>query len=177
MYSYIIGTVVEIGSNFVVVDSNKIGYFIYMADAFTLEIGLEYKLYIYQNVSENDLSLYGFKSLLDKELFLKIINVKGVGCKTALPFLIGNRDDLLSAIENEDVVFLKSFPKIGEKVARQVILDLKGKLNFSCENVILRDILLSLGYKTSEVSNVVNKVNDKDSLELQIKDALNKIKK
>ena len=66
----------------------------------------------------------------NQKLFLKLIEVKGVGCKMALPmFATGSIDGIMDAIERENILYLKKFPKIGDKVARQVILDLKGKLN------------------------------------------------
>jgi Holliday junction DNA helicase RuvA len=73
--------------------------------------------------------LYGFKSGEEKELFLKLIDVKGIGPKMALPILAtGSINGVYDAIERENILYLTKFPKIGEKVARQIILDLKGKL-------------------------------------------------
>ena len=61
---------------------------------------------------------------------IKLISVKGLGCKMTLPILaLGEIDGIMDAIERENILYLKKFPKIGEKVAKQIILDLKGKLN------------------------------------------------
>ena len=96
----------------------------------------------------------------------------------ALPIIAtGSISGIIDAIERENILYLKKFPKIGDKVARQIILDLKGKLVPS-NNVIdnsneeLIEALKGLGYKASDVSKVVKQVNSNESLENQIKEAL-----
>ena len=129
MYSYIIGKVEEIESNYITIDNNEIGYLIYTSNPYSFNLNQEYKIYLYENVREDEISLYGFKTKEEKDLFLKLIEVKGLGCKMALPmFAMGDVNNIISAIEQENINYLKKFPKIGDKVARQIILDLKGKL-------------------------------------------------
>ena len=178
MYSYIKGIVTEIESNYIVIDNNGIGYLVYTANPYSFNIDENYKIYIHQNVKEDELSLYGFKTKEEKDLFLKLIEVKGLGCKMALPIIAtGSISGIIDAIERENILYLKKFPKIGDKVARQIILDLKGKLVPS-NNVIdnsneeLIEALKGLGYKASDVSKVVKQVNSNESLENQIKEAL-----
>ena len=113
-----------------------------------------------------------------QELFLKLIGVKGLGCKMALPMLAtGSIQGIIDAIERENILYLKKFPKIGDKVARQIILDLKGKLAPSQEisepvNDELALALKSLGYKASDINKVVKNVDLSLDLEDQIKEAL-----
>ena len=178
MYSYIKGVVTEIESNYIVVDNNGIGYLVYTANPYSFNISEEYKVYIYQNVKEDELSLYGFKTKEEKDLFLKLIEVKGLGCKMALPIIAtGSINGIIDAIERENILYLKKFPKIGDKVARQIILDLKGKVSVS-SNVVdncndeLVEALKGLGYKANDVSKVIKQVNSNESLENQIKEAL-----
>lgn len=142
----------------------------------------EYKVYVYQQIKEDEHSLFGFKNLAEKELFLKLISVKGLGCKMALPILaVGNVEGIMDAIERENILYLKKFPKIGEKLARQIILDLKGKLEFigvgiSDDEVTtseeLKEVLLGLGYKDKEIKGVLAKVNKDLTIEEQVKEAL-----
>ncbi|MBO5095379.1 MAG: Holliday junction branch migration protein RuvA [Bacilli bacterium] len=178
MYSYIKGIVTEIESNYVVLDNNGVGYLINTPNPYSFNIDEEYKIYVYQNVKEDELTLYGFKTKEEKDLFLKLIEVKGLGCKMALPIIAtGSISGIMDAIERENVLYLKKFPKIGDKVARQIILDLKGKLAPS-SNVVdnsndeLIEALKGLGYKSSDVSKVVKQVNSNESLENQIREAL-----
>ena len=182
MYDYIIGKITYIKNNAIVVDNSGIGYLIYVSNPYSFEINNEYKVYIYQHITEDENTLYGFKTIGEKELFLKLISVKGLGCKMALPILaVGQIDGIMDAIERENILYLKKFPKIGDKLARQMILDLKGKLEFigvgisddqiSTENE-LKEVLLGLGYKEKEIIPVLAKVDTSLPIEGQVKDAL-----
>lgn len=178
MYSYIEGKITDIESNYVVLDNSGIGYLIYTANPYSFNIDEKYKVYTYQNVKEDEISLYGFKTKEEKDLFLKLIEVKGLGCKMALPIIAtGSINGIIDAIERENVLYLKKFPKIGDKVARQIILDLKGKLSATSENISndndeLIEALKGLGYKTPDISKVIKQVNSSETLENQIRTAL-----
>ena len=181
MYGYIRGNVVEIDSSYIIIDNNGIGYLIYVANPYSYQLNKEYTIFIYTCVREEEYSLYGFKDREQKELFLKLINVKGLGPKMALPIIAtGTIDGIADAIENENLNYLKKFPKIGDKVAKQMILDLKGKLSaintgiFAKEDYSteLMEVLIGLGYKQADVKKVITKVNADSSLEEQVKEAL-----
>ena len=181
MYGYIKGKVVLIDSSYIVIDNNGIGYLIYVPNPYSYQLDHEYKVYIYTKVSEDEFTLYGFKDSEQKELFLKLIDVKGLGPKMALPILAtGTIDAIFDAIENENVNYLKKFPKIGVKVARQMILDLKGKLTSINTGIFARedysrelmDVLVGLGYKQIDIKRIIKKVDNTKSLEDQVKDAL-----
>ena len=119
-------------NNSIVLDNNGIGYLIYTPNPYSFEENKDYKVYLYQYVREDEITLYGFKNMEEKDMFLRLIEVKGLGCKMALPMLAsGSVDTLWNAIEGENVFYLKKFPKIGDKVARQIILDLRGKISRS----------------------------------------------
>ena len=169
MYSYIIGKVTEVMSNAIVLENNGIGYLINTPNPFAFLEGNEYKVYLYQQIKEDDNSLFGFKTKEEKDLFLKLIGVKGLGPKMALPIIAtGSINGISDAINRENILYLKKFPKIGEKLAKQMILDLKGKL----ESEELREALLGLGYKDKEIKSIILKVDNSLSIEEQIKEAL-----
>jgi Holliday junction DNA helicase RuvA len=137
MYDYIKGIVKEIKATYIVLDNNNIGYKVHTPNPYAFNINDEYIVYIYEHVREDELSLYGFKSNEEKDLFLRLIDVKGLGPKMALPILAtGSVSGIIDAIERENILYLKKFPKIGDKVARQMILDLKGKLASSKESLV-----------------------------------------
>lgn len=176
MYAYIEGKIKEIESNYIVLDNQGIGYLIYTATPYQFKLEENYKLYLYQNVKEDEISLYGFKNKEEKELFLKLINVKGLGCRMSLPLLaVNDTNSVIEAIEKEDINYLKKFPKIGDKVARQIILDLKGKLVSNKEDVNNNDELIdalgALGYKNVDIKKILPSIKE-DTLEKQIKEAL-----
>ena len=177
MFEYIKGTVTEINSGYIVVDNNGIGYLVYVSNPYSFTENKEYKVYLYQKVAEDENSLYGFKTKEDKDMFLRLISVKGLGPKTALSlFSVGSLDTLVDAIERENINYIKKFPKIGDKVARQIILDLKGKL-VSKENNIVEDTelieaLKALGYKASDIKSILPKIDNSLSIEEKIKQGL-----
>ena len=179
MYAYIKGIVTEIDAGYIVVETGGIGYQIYTGSPYSFNEGEEYTIYLYQYVREDEISLYGFKTKEEKDLFLKLTSVKGLGCKMALPMLAtGSINGIIDAIERENILYLKKFPKIGDKVARQIILDLKGKLVSKEEASSMHNFdelieaLKSLGYKTSDINKVIKQINANDDIETQIKTAL-----
>ena len=177
MYGYISGEIKEIEPSYVIIDNNGIGYLIYVPNPYGFMIGKNYTIYTYTKVAEDEYSLYGFKTKEEKELFLKLISVKGLGPKMALPMLAaGKVEGIVDAIERENILYLKKFPKIGDKVARQIILDLKGKLvnkeESSKANEELVLALNALGYKNSDINKVVKNVPSNLKIEDQIKEAL-----
>lgn len=179
MFDYIKGIVTDIKGNSIVVENNGIGYLVYVANPYSFELNKEDKVYIYQQITEDSNNLYGFKSIEEKDLFLKLISVKGLGCKMALPILaVGSIDGIKDAIERENILYIKKFPKIGDKLAKQIILDLKGKLGVvATGNVVtmeneLYDVLIGLGYKDKEIKPVLVKIDNSLSIEDQVKEAL-----
>ena len=175
MYSYIKGIVTEIESNFITLESNNIGYMIYVSNPYSFKINNDYKIYIYQNIKEDENTLYGFNELEQKKLFLQLIDVNGVGPKMALPIIATDPKEVISAIEEGNINYLKKFPKIGDKVARQIILDLKGKLvndnNEKINNDELVDTLKALGYKIQDIKRILPNIKETE-IEKQIKEAL-----
>ena len=135
MYNYIKGIVTEVNPNYIVIDNNGIGYNVIVANPYSYQEGNEYKIYVYHQITENSQDLFGFLNKEEKDLFLRLINVKGLGPRTAIPmFATGSVNGIVDAIDRENVVYLTKFPKIGDKLARQIILDLKGKLAPSAES-------------------------------------------
>ena len=128
--------------------------------------------------------MFGFSSLEEHDLFLRLISVKGVGPRTALGMLaITSANEMIQAIENNDVKYMKSLPGIGAKTASQIVLDLKGKLvevetkqDGDMKNEIKEAIeaLKGLGYKPSELQSIVKELsqNDAATVEEYIRQAL-----
>ncbi|MBQ8659674.1 MAG: Holliday junction branch migration protein RuvA [Bacilli bacterium] len=178
MYNYIKGIVTEYGPNYISLENNGIGYMIYVPNPYAYQEEKEYKVYIYNHIREEENSLYGFRNEGERDLFLRLINVKGVGPKLALPILASSVDAIYDAIERENILYLTKFPKVGEKVARQIILDLKGKLVRN-DDLFTNDgldelcsVLESLGYKKGDIKKILPQVDASLSVEQQVKDAL-----
>lgn len=178
VFSYIKGIVTDIESNYVTIENNGIGYLIYVANPYSFNLDEETIIYLYSHVREDEYSLYGFKTIDEKSLFLKLINVKGIGPKMALPIIAtGSINGIYDAIERENILYLTKFPKIGEKVARQIILDLKGKLSktltkSTADTEELVKVLENLGYKFNDIKKVIPNIDTNLKIEDQVKEAL-----
>lgn len=180
MYEYMNGVVKEIKSTGIVLEVGGIGYFVYISNPYVFEEEQNAKIYIYQQIKEDEHSLFGFKTKEEKELFLKLIGVKGLGCKMALPILAtGSIAGIVDAIERENILYLKKFPKIGDKLAKQMILDLKGKIDIAGAEVVednkieeLTEVLKGLGYKEKEFKTIIPKIDTNLTIEDQVKEAL-----
>ncbi len=178
MFSFIKGIVKETEKNYITLENNGIGYQIFVANPFSFTLEEEKNIYIYTHIREDEFSFYGFNSKEEKDLFLRLINVKGLGPKMALPmFALGSVTGITDAIDRENVLYLTKFPKIGEKIARQIILDLKGKLAKNETEVVagfdeVVEVLESLGYKTNDIKKILPKLSPDLKIEDQVKEAL-----
>jgi Holliday junction DNA helicase RuvA len=131
LFDYIKGVITYLNPEYVVIENNGIGYQLFTPNpyVFTIDPETEATIYTYHYVREDIIALYGFCSRQEKGLFTKLLSVSGIGPKGALAILAsGNPTQLVQAIEEEDEKFLIKFPGVGKKTARQMILDLKGKL-------------------------------------------------
>lgn len=149
MIAYIKGKLAAIQEDAVIVDVNGIGYEIICANPFVFQSSMDESIliYTYHHVREDIQQLYGFKHEDDKYLFTKLISVSGIGPKSAIAILgTANVSEFVSAVEMEDEKYLTQFPGVGKKTARQIILDLKGKLTaqFTVEKPASSDKITNL---------------------------------
>ncbi|MBP3869504.1 MAG: Holliday junction branch migration protein RuvA [Faecalicoccus sp.] len=165
MIAFVNGIVRLTRKETVVIDVNGVGYEVYMANSDIQTIGDELFLYTYQHVREDAILLYGFVKENDYEVFMRLINVKGIGPKTALNMLGAmSGDEMIEAIENDDVKRLKTLPGIGARTASQIVLDLKGKFvaiettkEVKVDNPVWKETeeaLMALGYRSNQLSAV-----------------------
>lgn len=181
MIAFVEGTVVDIEVDAIVVETNGVGYFIYCANPYSFQQhqGQKTKVYTYQYVREDMIALYGFHSKQEKTLFTHLLAVSGIGPKGALAILAASRpEEVATAVENEDERYLRQFPGVGKKTARQMILDLKGKLEVPAltatvasephahrvnkELLDAEAALKSLGYAEKEIRKVVKQLSGED---------------
>lgn len=167
MYGYINGIIKKISPKYVIIENNGIGYILLVSNPYSFRLNETMTIFTYQHVREDVIELYGFKLEEEKDLFVKLISVSGIGPKTALSILAsGTVKEIISAIETRNDAYLRKFPGIGTKASQQIILDLKGKLVYD-EIVVtnttkLEDVenaLVALGYKKNEITKVLAKVD------------------
>ena len=179
MIAFISGETADIFKDSIVIARDGMGWEVSYAHTDRVHIGDKIKIYTYLHVTENDMKLYGFETMQEKELFLRLISVKGLGPKTAMGVLAkAEVDRIIAAVEADDVKFLKSMPGIGPKAASQIVLDLKGKLvhtekNNPQEKDLPMEIeeaaqgLKNFGYKQGEIAKAVNKMLESPGLSVQ----------
>ena len=181
------GTLESLGSNWAIIAVNGIGFQVYMSTS-TLStmgaIGKEVHLHTYLHLREDNVSLYGFGSTEELELFQTLLGVSGVGPKLALAVLSAMKvEQVIMAIATSSVDLLTVVPGIGKKTAQRLILELKDKIGafpiaapaaqLAQENADVLAALTSLGYSVSEASRAVATLPSSDlTLEEKVKLAL-----
>ena len=194
MYSYIIGKVVNKFKNILILENNNIGYEIYMTEIALSELSIdeEAKIYTYYNVTQDNISLYGFKNLEEKKMFENLISVSKIGAKTAIGILSSiSTTEFAIAIITNDIPRLSKLPGIGKKTAQRLVLEIIDKVKAeeiifteeeqeSNENYLnttekekdVIEALKVLGYNIKEIDNVIKTLDIKSSTEDMIKQAL-----
>ena len=198
MISYIIGEIKYIGEDNFVIENNNIGYFINSSfnTIKTLEINNEFKIFTKMNVREDDISLFGFSSKDELEVFELLTSVSTIGPKNAIAILSTlNVDKIKLAIVNNDIDSLTKAKGIGKKTASRIILELVDKVkkmainddisisNQDFDNIssngeieVAREALLNLGYQRNSIDKVLASLKDSDlSLEEIIKESLKRM--
>ena len=196
MYAYIKGTLEEKSTDSIVVETAGIGYKIYVSEhtmAKLGEIGEKVKIYTHYHVREDNKSLYGFMSNEELKMFELLLQVSGIGAKTAIAMLSNITPSKFAlAIISNDLKTLTKIPGIGNKSAQRMVLELKDKLktqtaieddeeettpNDNSESINEAEQALQiLGYNKSEISKVFDKFDTHNlSTEDLIKEALKRL--
>jgi Holliday junction DNA helicase RuvA len=169
MIGYLKGKVVKKQPDKVILDVQGVGYSVGIPLSTYLRLGdtgQDIELYIYTHVTDSSLALFGFSEEADKELFLKLIGISGIGPKIALNILSGIEvSDLEDAIRQSDIARISLVPGIGKKTAMRIALELQEKL-IEKEKVLLSgqtrekedliSALMNMGFKRKEVERIVD---------------------
>lgn len=181
MISFIKGEIEYIGEDFIIVENGGIGYNIKVSPMTISRLpqrGIEVKIYTFMNVKEDDISLFGFMSLEELEMFNRLITVSGVGPKGALSILAASApSDIALAIITEDVKTLSAGQGVGKKIAQRIILELRDKINTEDAIVghgldmgVISEIggekeealegLIALGFSRGEAVKAINAISE-----------------
>lgn len=170
MFEYLNGELVHILPTAIVVDVHGVGYQVVFANPYRLQDSLkkQIKVLVQQVVREDSITLYGFISNEERELFQRLISVSGIGPKSAMSILANDdTEGFVNAVESGNVTYLTKFPGVGKKTAQQIILDLKGKFEALPEEATkavvstnqatleeAKEALLGLGYSAKEITKI-----------------------
>ena len=183
--------VIHIGADHVVLDVNGVGYFVYTnsASLINMHFGQKVTIYTCLVVREDSMTLYGFLSLCDREVFNVLLNVSGVGPKLALACLnVHDASSMTEAVINGDLKALEKIPGVGKKSAQRMILEIGNKLGEvktvenNCMNANANpfylqvvDALVQLGWNKDACESAVQallKNKDYDNISLLLKESL-----
>jgi Holliday junction DNA helicase RuvA len=132
MIAYLSGKLFEKEANLIIVDVSGIGYEVNipLSTFYDLgEIGEDVALRIYTHVREDVFQLFGFKTIRERELFLLLISVSGIGPKSAITALSGmSADEIIGAIRQNNLARLNSIPGVGKKTAERLVIELRDKI-------------------------------------------------
>ena len=164
MYEYFNGELADILPTAIVIDVHGVGYQVVFANPYRLQDSLkkQIKVLVQQVVREDSITLYGFISSEERELFQRLISVSGIGPKSAMSILANDdTEGFVNAVESGNVTYLTKFPGVGKKTAQQIILDLKGKFEALPEETTkaatleeAKEALLGLGYSAKEITKI-----------------------
>lgn len=178
MIAYLKGNLIQKNTNQAILDVSGVGYCVWIPLSTYLKLGSlneTIELLIYTHLTDNSLSLYGFSTEEEKEIFLKLISISGIGPKLGLNILSGiEATDLEDAIRKSDVARISLIPGIGKKTALRIAVELQEKLEKKekaldasgfKEREDLISALMNLGFKRKEIETVVDETIQSLSLE------------
>jgi Holliday junction DNA helicase RuvA len=185
MIGYLEGQVKYARTGKIILYTNGIGFTVQLPSNLVFLEGQKVTLYIHTHLREDDLSLYGFQSPADLDIFELLLTVSGVGPKIALAMLASSTEEKIkSAISESNLAFFSSISGVGKKTAQKIILDLKSKIGKGDVNMAslegnseLIDSLVSLGFQKGEISSIYSQVDSSLPLGPQIKSALKLLRK
>ena len=172
MFEYLKGRLTKITAKYIVVEVAGIGYVLHVANPYRYSDSIQQDITIYthQVIREDAHLLYGFATESEKDVFLRLISVSGIGPTTALAIIaVDDNEGLVRAIDQQNITYLTKFPKIGKKTAQQMVLDLAGTFvdtsvqsdavsqTAAASNQALEEAmeaLLALGYKANEIKKI-----------------------
>ena len=132
MIAFLRGTVLDKQPNLIIIDVHGVGYQVHVPLSTYYDVGdvgREVELRIHTHVREDALQLYGFLTVLEQQLFERLIGISGIGPKLAVAVLSGiEPGELVTAIQRADVARLTGIPGIGKKTAERIVLELKDRL-------------------------------------------------
>jgi Holliday junction DNA helicase RuvA len=188
MIGSIQGKISHKAANYIIVETNNVGYKVFLPQIFLipLKVGQDLSLVIHTYVREDQITLYGFPTLAELEFFELLLTVSGEGPKSAMAIMsLASLEMLKSAIGSEDPTVFTKVAGIGRKTAERVIVELKGKLKDETgsapsarEHSDALDALLSLGYREAEAREALKAIpKDTSNLQEKVKLALKALSK
>ncbi len=180
MIGFLCGTVLDFNEKkILLLTSGGVGYEVFSAGSLLslVKKNAEIQFETTTIVRETEISIYGFGDSNEKNLFLKLLSVSGIGPKMALTVVSTPIANFLNAIKNGEIEILTKIPGLGKKTAERLVIELRGKLNFSAEKNTpenknfeeAKDALKNLGYNDGTISEILRSAEKDSSAEDLVK--------
>lgn len=170
MFAFLEGTVAYKQDGYVILNVNGVGYELFMSNysvSALPPVNEIARVYTYLQVKEDGVALFGFSNMEEKELFLKLISVSGVGPKMAIGILSNiSMQDLAKAIALNDVKILSTIKGVGKKTAERIAIELKDKVTFTMVESMPEQIIDSKAVDEAIIVLVSLGINKNDALRL-----------
>lgn len=185
MIGYLEGKIKYASKGKIILFAGGVGFTVSTPTNIPFLTGQNAELYIHTHLRDDNLSLFGFSTPEDLDLFELLISVSGIGPKIGLAiFSQTSSENIVSAIQSSNLNFFTSISGVGKKTAQRLILDLKSKVGKGDVNMDslegaseLVDSLISLGFQKTEIAQVTSQIDTAATLSTQIKTALKLLKK
>ena len=191
MIAFLSGKLIAKQANTVILEVGGVGYevTIPLSTFYELgDIGADVQLRIYTSVREDAIQLFGFRTVHERELYLKLISVQGIGAKSGITMLSGmSADEIISAIRTDDLARLTSIPGVGRKTAERLVIELRDKVGELSSGTVPRtsasqlpadavfddalSALVNLGYQRNAAEKALQQAI-KDGAELSVQKLL-----
>lgn len=180
MIDKMFGEIEQIKDNSVILKTGSFYFELLVSNPYSYKVGDSSVIYTHLMLRQNEdeILLFGFKTALEKALFLKLIKIQGIGPKTAIAILAkDNAEKIIEEIQNGNINYLSSVPKLGLKTAQKIIIELSDKLSQSIYNTsddlkMVSATLKSFGYSDNLISKAISKIEKSSDLSKMVKDAL-----
>lgn len=182
MIGYLHGTPRVVGSELLIV-AGGVGYQVAVAPQLLSKASAlsELELFVYTHVKEDALELYGFESSDEKRLFTLLLDVSGVGPRTALAISDRGSQSIIQAVQQADISFFSKVPRVGKKLAQKIIIELKGKLgslkelNLGPTNSQEQEIVTALTALGFDENHVLDLLHQDDYSELALEESIKRL--
>lgn len=180
MIEKIFGKIEQVKNNAIILKVGAFYFEILVSNPYSYKIGDEMDVYTHLMIRSNDdeINLFGFKTSLEKTLFLKLIQIQGIGPKTAIAILAkDSAEKIIEEIQNGNISYLSSVPKLGVKTAQKIVIELSDKIGQSIYSQsddlkMVSATLKSFGYGDAIISKAICKIEKNADLSKMVKDAL-----
>ena len=174
--------IISLGKTYVIVESNQQGFLIYVPNVKKFKVNANMKVYVYHYKTEYTESIYGFSNFKERILFDDLIQISGIGPKTAMSLLLDGHSKLMNLIATKNIAGLVEYPYLGTKSARALVFELSDKYAQLTKKdgitskkympIDAKESLKVLGFNEKQIKFAIKSLKPNDSIEKLVEEAI-----